>query len=146
KDQMRIAWREDKYASGFLGWPISTPKKDSTIGYTVQHFENGVVMADSKKYGLVGGHQFEVARANGLGKGALGWPTDSVKKSSVGSGGEYQYFTAGTITWQEERGAFFVPKAIWSARTKVGGLAGLGWPIEAPKTDSKGKVTQKFEH
>jgi len=144
--QVRTAWTTNSHASGVLGWPTSKATKDAKLGVTVQKFEKGVVIATSKKHGIIGANQWAVAKAHGVGGGSLGWPTATVKKSSVGAGGEYQYFTAGTITWQQDRGAFFVPKAIWAARTTVGGLAGLGWPTAAATWDAKKSAwTQKFE-
>lgn len=145
--QMRIAWRANSYAAGVLGWPTSTPAKDAALGLTVQKFETGLVIANSTKYGVVGSHQWTLAKSMGVGNGALGWPTSTIKKSTAGAGGDYQAYTAGTITWQESRDAIFVPKVLWTALAANGGVAGsLGWPIGPAKGDGKTTTTtQKFE-
>ncbi len=136
--KFRTAWGDTGHVDGTLGWPTSslTPKPDLKID--VQKFERGVVIADASKYAIVGINQWELSKAEGLGGGALGWPKGNVGWSSARDGGEYQTFANGTITWQESRGAFFIPKPVWEARNQAGGLAGTGWPTGVVKTSGAG--------
>jgi uncharacterized protein with LGFP repeats len=142
----RTAWRAEGLASGSLGWPTSSASKDTKLKLTVQKFQKGVVIADSKRYAIVGSNEWALAKSKGVGTGPLGWPKTAVKATSAAGGGEYQKFTAGTITWRAEHGAIFVKKVIWDAATAAGGITVLGWPLAAATTDAAGKVTQKFEH
>ena len=142
---MRTVWANNNRVAGPLGWPTASTTTNATLKLSVQKFQGGVVVASSKRQAVLGVNVASLAISRGVGTGALGWPTGELKTSTSRDGGEYQRFSGGTITWQAQRGAFYVPNGIWAAVSKSGGFKGpLGWPVAAPSTKS-GVTTQKFE-
>jgi len=142
---MRTVWDATGRHKGELGWPTSNASKDAKLNLTVQKFQFATVFHNGKKYASVGANMAALAKERGVGTGALGWSTTGVKTATSHGGGEYQKFKGGILTWQAERGAIYVPTAVWKAHAANGGLKALGWPTGKSSVNASGTTTQKFD-
>jgi uncharacterized protein with LGFP repeats len=144
---LRTVFDQTGGVDGTLGWPITNRYSDTTVGTVNQDFEKGTVFFKGTRNGIVGTNFVALARTRGVATGALGWPTSGVGTTSAKGGGQYQSFAGGTLTWQSDNGAIYIPTTIWAAQRKAGGFNGpLGWPTGIATYNSKtATITQPFD-
>ena len=140
-------WEKNDYEGGFLGFPTSDIKKNTSTGIEWQDYEGGVIVGnDSRGWFVSTGRSRTVWAKYGYEGGILGFPTSEIQENTA-TGIKWQNYTGGVIVGNDEKGWFLSvgqSRDVWSRNGFESGV--LGFPTsDFYESSSSGMRWQNYE-